>query len=96
MELIGDDGKPVTQEDGLGEIVATGLNNFACPLIRYRTMDLAVPSNIKCECGRNYALLERVEGRLQEFIITETGRLISMAAVNMHSDIFDNGKQFQF
>lgn len=96
VELIGDEGKPVGGEGGLGEIVATGLNNFACPLIRYRTMDLAVPSNIKCECGRNYALLERVEGRLQEFIITETGRLISMTAINMHSDIFDNVKQFQF
>lgn len=96
VELISEDGQPVTEENRMGEVVATGLNNFTCPLIRYRTMDLAVASNVSCECGRNYPLLKRVEGRLQELIITGTGRLISMAAINMHSDIFDNVKQFQF
>lgn len=96
VELIGRDGKSVTQEDELGEVVATGLLNFACPLIRYRTMDLATLSNTRCECGRNYPLLKKVEGRLQELIITGTGRLISMTAINMHSDVFDNVKQFQF
>lgn len=96
VELIGKDGKPVTQENELGEVVATGLNNFACPLIRYRTMDLAVLANTKCGCGRNYQLLKKVEGRLQELIVTGTGRLISMTAINMHSDVFDNVRQFQF
>jgi phenylacetate-CoA ligase len=96
VELIGKDGKPMKQEDELGEVVATGLFNFACPLIRYRTMDLATLANTKCKCGRNYPLLKKVEGRLQELIITGTGRLISMTAMNMHSDVFDNVKQFQF
>jgi len=96
VELINKNWKLVTDENEVGEIVATSLNNFACPLIRYCTMDLAVPSNAKCECGRNYPLLERVEGRLQELIITGTGRLISMTAINMHSDVFDNVEQFQF
>ena len=96
VEIIGKDGKPVTAENEMGEIVATGLNNFICPLIRYRTMDLAVPASGKCECGRDYPLLKKVEGRLQELIVTGTGRLISMTAINMHSDVFDNVKQFQF
>ncbi len=95
-ELINGDGKSVTEENGLGEVVATGLYNYVCPLIRYRTMDLAVRSNSTCECGRSYPLLKRVEGRLQEFIVTGTGRLVSMVAINMHSNIFDNIRQFQF
>ncbi|MEM3433397.1 MAG: hypothetical protein QXP27_04430 [Candidatus Methanomethyliaceae archaeon] len=41
-------------------------------------------------------LLEDVEGRLQEMIITAQGRYISMTAINMHSDVFDNVRQFQF
>ncbi|NQS73572.1 MAG: phenylacetate--CoA ligase family protein, partial [Methanoculleus sp.] len=44
----------------------------------------------------HYPLLERVEGRLQDFIVTNNHRLISMTAVNMHSDVFDNVVQFQF
>ena len=96
VELVGSDDKLVTGENQIGEIVATGLNNFVCPLIRYRTMDLASILNTKCECGRDYVLLKNIEGRSQEFIITGTGRLISMTAINMHSDVFDNVKQFQF
>lgn len=96
VELIGKEGNQITNENEMGEIVATGFNNYVCPLIRYRTMDLAVPTSAKCECERNYPLIERVEGRLQELIVTGTGRLISMTAINMHSDVFDNVKQFQF
>jgi len=96
IELIGKNSERVKKENELGEIVATSLNNFACPLIRYRTMDFAVPTETKCECGRNYSLLKKVEGRTHEFVITKTGRLISIAAINMHSPVFDNVKQFQF
>jgi len=95
-ELIGNDGNEVTKDGEIGEIVATGFNNFATPFIRYKTMDLGVFSSKKCQCGRQYQLLERIEGRLQELIVTKTGRLISMTAINMHSDVFDNIKQFQF
>ncbi len=77
LELIGNDGNEVTRDRETGEIVATGFNNFICPFIRYRTMDLAVASNTKCKCGRNYPLLKRVEGRLQEFFVDKTGSLIT-------------------
>lgn len=95
-ELIGSDGRPVTEEGVIGEVVTTGLNNYVFPLIRYRTMDLASLYKSKCSCGRDHITLERVEGRLQEFVVTGEGRLISMVAINMHSDVFDNVKQFQF
>jgi len=77
IELINKDGNPVTNEDELGEIVVTGFNNSVCPFIRYGTMNLAVLSNAKCKCGRNYALLKRVEGRLQEFFVDRAGSLIT-------------------
>jgi len=96
LELIGNDGNEATKDGETAEIVATGFNNFATPFIRYKTMDLGVFSSKKCQCGRQYQLLERIEGRLQELIVTRTGRLISMTAINMHSDVFDNIKQFQF
>ncbi len=96
VELIGRDGQPVEDPGVLGEVVATNLTNYICPLIRYRTMDLAMAAAGPCTCGRHYPLLERVEGRLQDFIVTNNHRLISMTAVNMHSDVFDNVVQLQF
>jgi phenylacetate-CoA ligase len=80
-----------------GEIVATGFNNLAFPLIRYRTEDIARRSpRPSCICGRQYLRVESVEGRLQEMIVSRHGNLISMTALNMHSDVFDELYQFQF
>lgn len=95
-ELLGSDGEEITQEDETGEIVATGFYNFAMPFIRYRTMDLATHTNQKSPDGFNYKLWKRIEGRLQELVVTSTGRLISMTAINMHDETFDNVRQFQF
>jgi phenylacetate-CoA ligase len=41
-------------------------------------------------------MLERIVGRSHEIIITATGRHISMTAINMHDDLFDALRQFQF
>jgi len=53
-------------------------------------------TNNECSCGRKLPLVKRIEGRLQELIVAENGNLISMAAINMHSDVFDNVEQFRF
>jgi phenylacetate-CoA ligase len=56
-----------------------------------------VYKGLECSsCGRPYQIWERIEGRLQEFIITSGERYISMTAINFHDDIFDHFMQFQF
>lgn len=95
-EIIGKDGKDVKGEGAVGEIIATGFINFAFPFIRYKTEDLGIWTNKKCPCGREHTFLKGIEGRLQEYMITKTGQYISMSNLNMHSDVFDNVKQFQF
>lgn len=96
-EIIGPDGLPVEEPGQPGEIVATGFLTRTMPLIRYRTGDIAARSEGTCNgCGRPYELIERVEGRLQEFIVSRTGRYVSMTAINMHSPVFDNVYQFRF
>lgn len=80
-----------------GELVGTSFWNFATPFIRYKTADLAVKSHFGCdECGKNHQLLSRIEGRIHEFIISKNNRYISMTSINMHDNIFDKLKQFQF
>ena len=95
-EIIGKDGRDVKEEGAMGEIIATGFNNFAFPFIRYKTDDLGIWTNEKCSCGREHRFFKGIEGRLQELIVTKKGRYVSMVAINMHSDVFDNVKQCQF
>lgn len=96
-ELIGKDGELVTGEDEVGEMIATGFINYAMPFIRYKTMDFGVHTNQRCGCGREYPLLKRVEGRLQDFVVTEDGGLISLTALifGQHFHAFSRIKDMQ-
>jgi len=95
-EILDKEGISVTKEGEIGEIISTAFTNYAVPLIRYKTEDLARYTAHNCSCSRQFPLVKIIEGRLQELIVTKNGNLISMAALNMHSDVFDNVKQFQF
>ena len=55
----------------------TDLANYGMPFIRYKVGDLAVPSDKICPCGRGFPLLERVEGRTADYLVTPDGMLIS-------------------
>ncbi|MBA2346740.1 MAG: phenylacetate--CoA ligase family protein [Solirubrobacterales bacterium] len=59
-----------------GAMVCTGLNNCAMPLIRYRVGDVAVKREGLCACGRAFPLVERVEGRIEDYVVTPEGRRI--------------------
>lgn len=59
-----------------GEIIATGFVNSAMPLIRYATGDLAVWSDSGCPCGRTFPVIERIEGRQDDCIVTPEGRRV--------------------
>ena len=95
-EILGKEGKACGPGE-TGEIVATGFLNEAFPLIRYRTEDFATLSSKEtCSCHRAYKRAEKIDGRLQEMIVSKDKNLISMTAINMHDDVFDELWQFQF
>lgn len=73
VELLDEKGRPVSEGE-TGEIVATGLINFAQPLIRYRTGDMAVMSMEPCECGRRMPVLKELVGRLEDTVVGLDGR----------------------
>jgi len=74
LEFIDHNGEVSRQ--GRGEVVGTGLNNYAMPLIRYRTGDTARLAQGACPCGRKMPLLQTVEGRISDHIMTPDGRVI--------------------
>lgn len=96
-ELLDSNNNPVTTPGQTGEVIATSFIMDNTPFIRYRTQDTAVLKGYQCKsCKRPYQVWEKIEGRLQEFVISKKGEYISMTAINMHNDIFDDIKQFQF
>jgi phenylacetate-CoA ligase len=64
------------------EIIGTGFLNYVNPFIRYRTTDIASNLVASCDCsGREYyPVFMRVEGRLEDYIVTSLG-LISPAII---------------
>lgn len=60
-----------------GPLLVTDLSNFAMPLIRYQIGDVATLSDTPCECGRGLPVLEKVEGRDADYVVTPAGSLIS-------------------
>ena len=52
-----------------GELVITSLNKEACPIIRYRTRDLARLDRGKCACGRTTMRMSRIRGRSDDMMI---------------------------
>jgi len=75
---------------GSGELVGTGLYNYAMPLIRYRTRDDVVLDleNKICPCGRAFTVLKEIIGKQCDYIETPDGRLLG--AVMSHS--MDNAR----
>lgn len=66
-----------TQPGGMGSILVTDLLNRAMPLIRYRIGDLGAWADGSCACGRGLPRLERVAGRVTDFLVGCDGRLVS-------------------
>lgn len=55
-------------------IVGTTLHNPAMPLIRYDIGDIATLAGEPCACGRAAATVEKIDGRIESYIITPDGR----------------------
>jgi phenylacetate-CoA ligase len=71
--------EPHEETDDLvrGEVISTGFANRAMPLLRYRTGDVAtLRKRGTCACGRGRPILERIDGRIEDYVLTPDGRRI--------------------
>jgi phenylacetate-CoA ligase len=76
VEVLRPDGAPAAAGEA-GMVVVTDLVNRAMPMIRYQVGDMAVASPAACSCGRGLPLLEKIEGRIADYVVTPGGMLIS-------------------
>ncbi len=76
IEIVDDSGNTVP--DGvIGNIVGTNLHNKGMPLLRYMQGDRGSMSSRKCECGRNFRILETLEGRKNDAFPLANGETLS-------------------
>lgn len=83
-EFVDDNGN-ILETEGRGEIVGTSYYNYAMPLIRYKTRDIAIlkPNSEDCQCNRKFRIVQQIEGRKDDFIKTPEGRLLRMLHLSL-------------
>lgn len=81
VEFLDANNQPVAPGEP-GKIVVTDLNNRGMPLIRYRVEDVGVYSEEPCGCGRGFPILERLEGRVADFLkLPDGGQVAGISLV---------------
>ena len=71
LEILDEDGQPCLPGE-TGRVIATPLHNFAQPLIRYESGDVA-EVGLPCPCGRGLPVLNRVLGRQRNLLTLPNG-----------------------
>ena len=76
VELIDRNGG-ACQPGESGRVIVTDLTNRAMPIFRYEVGDMATWAPSKCSCGRSLPLLEKIEGRVADYVVTPRGEYVS-------------------
>jgi phenylacetate-CoA ligase len=81
LELVDAEGRPITEPGVPGEIVGTSFDNHVMPFVRYRTGDVGVWGRRPHPALPHFPVLERIEGRLQEFVLCRDHRIVTVATL---------------
>lgn len=75
VEIVDDTGH-VLRDGTPGQLICTGLTNYAMPLIRYRIGDSATVGSIECPCGNKGKVFTTIVGRTDDILVTPDGNYI--------------------
>jgi len=78
-----------------GQVVCTDLTNYTMPFIRYALGDIIVLSKQKCSCGRNFPLIELVEGRTNDFVTLASGKILPPVLLLLCLEKIDGINQYK-
>ena len=59
-----------------GPLLVTSLGVPPAPMIRYRIGDVGTKSKHPCECGRPGDVFLEIDGRIEDYIVTPSGRMV--------------------
>ena len=99
VEIVDDKGQPAPPGNR-GRIVVTAINNFAMPLLRYDTDDMAEAVAGPCPCGRTLPAFGEIMGRYSRIAYLPEGTLgvvgaVRVALEQMPADIARPLRKFQ-
>lgn len=72
VEILRDDGSAAAPGE-TGQVVVTGLYNYAMPFIRYAIGDVATAASGHCPCGRSLPMIAQIDGRTRHAFLFEDG-----------------------
>ncbi len=75
VETVDERGMPTPTGQG-GEIVVTHLATADFPFVRYRTGDVGLVDDARCDCGRGLPVLADLQGRTTDFVVAADGTVM--------------------
>lgn len=91
MELVDDKGNVIKENEKIGEIVGTSYDNYAMPLIRFKTGDYTYYVDYET---KTFAQIQGKWG--QDSLIGKSGEKITLTALNLHSPELSSFMRTQF
>jgi len=77
-------------------LIMTNLESMAMPFIRFDSGDIGVAGDGEpCPCGRSFALLERIEGRVMDSVRLQDGRSVTPYALTCRLEEVPGVRRFQ-
>jgi len=80
VRIVRDDGTTTSPGES-GRVVLTNLVNRGSVLINYPLGDVAAQPGTTCACGRTFALLSELEGRVEDILALADGRFLHPRAI---------------
>lgn len=80
-----------------GEILITSFTTYGTPLIRYRIGDRIklAPSDRKCTCGSKFQIVERIDGRTTDYILSPTHGKVNLGNISNSTKNINGLLKFQ-
>lgn len=78
FEVLDENNNPAME----GNLILTSFTTYGTPLIRYNIGDRLLKSNRTCICGNNNPLVERIMGRIDDFIYSPQNGKINLGNVS--------------
>ena len=93
FEVVDENMKPAQE----GEILVTSFTTKGTPLIRYRIGDRIklAPEDKQCVCGSHFPLVEKIEGRAIDYILSPTHGKVNLGNISNSTKNVEGVIQFQ-